>query len=87
MEMVMETDPTQLISKDTDTSRFNKKYHGLNQVIATLLEDFSLIRFVPLDITDEESIERVMNEIDMLVQYKEFASPDDAIYNQQDSEM
>ena len=87
LEIAMDSNPTDIVSNDTEISNFNSKYHGLNKVIANVLEDFSLIRFVPLDITDEESIERVMNEVDMLVQYKEYASPDDLVYNEQDAEM
>lgn len=86
MEHILESDPTQIIGNDKEASKFNKKYHTLNSEIANVLEDFSLIRFVPLDITDEESVERVMNEVDMLVQYKDYALPDDQIYNVQDAE-
>jgi hypothetical protein len=80
----MDTDPSQIMAKDSDTSKFNKKYNDLNRVIADVLEDFSLIRFLPLDISNDESIELIMGEVDTLVQFKEFTLPDDAIYNQQD---
>ena len=86
MEQVMNSDPSEIVRNDKEVSKFNKKYHGLNAVIANVLEDFSLIRFIPMDITDEESIERVMSEVDTLVQYKDFAAPDDSFYNAQDSE-
>ena len=76
----IENDPSLIVSQQKDSSLFNKKYNDLNRVIADVLEDFSLIRFITLDITDEESIENVMGEVDLLVQYKEFTLPDDAIY-------
>ena len=80
----IDNDPTLIVSQSKDSSLFNKKYNDLNRVIADVLEDFSLIRFLTLDITSEESIERVMGEVDLLVQYKEFTLPEDAIYNQLD---
>jgi GPN-loop GTPase len=85
IEYILDNDPSQIISQDPESSKFNKKYNNLNKVIAEVLEDFSLVRFVPLDIGDEESIERVMIEVDTLVQYKEYTLPDDAIFNQQDT--
>ena len=72
------------VAKDENSSKFNQKYTGLNKMIAEVLEDFSLIRFVPLDIQNEESIDRVWSETDTLVQYKDFAMPDDAFYEEAD---
>jgi GTPase SAR1 family protein len=85
LELIMESNPSQILNRDSETPKFNQKYHGLNSVIANILEDFSMIRFVSLDVTDEESIENVWSEIDMLVQYKENTLPDDSIYNKQDN--
>lgn len=84
LEAVMDSNPSQILANDHEITKFNKKYSDLNKVIADVLEDFSLIRFISLDITSEESIERIMLEVDMLVQYKEYTLPDDALYNKQD---
>lgn len=74
------------LAKDQESTKFNQKYAKLNEIIAGVLEDFSLIRFVPLDIQDEETIERVWLEVDSLVQYKEFSMPDEAIYDNIDAQ-
>jgi len=86
LDIIMDSDPSQIIAKDQQSSKFNEKYHNLNTVIAQVLEDFSLVRYVPLDIGDDESIERVMGEVDTLVQYKEYTLPDDSLYNKQDQD-
>ena len=49
----------------------NKKYQKLNSVLAQVIEDFSMVQFVPLDNTDEESIENVLLQIDNAIQYGE----------------
>ena len=86
LDIIMDSDPSQIIAKDQQSSKFNEKYHNLNTVIAQVLEDFSLVRYVPLDIGDDESIERVMGEVDTLVQYKEYTLTDDSLYNKQDQD-
>lgn len=41
--------------------------------MASLLDEYSLVSFVPLDISDEESIGEVLLQIDMATQYGEDA--------------
>lgn len=45
----------------------------LNRSVASLLEEFSLVSFVPLDITDEESLGEVLAHVDNAIQYGEDA--------------
>lgn len=47
------------------------KFHKLNAAVSGLLEDYSMVAFVPLDIGDEESIEMCMMQLDTAVQYGE----------------
>jgi len=49
----------------------DSKFHKLNAAVSTLLDDYSMVAFVPLDITDEESIESCMLQVDIAVQYGE----------------
>ena len=49
----------------------NKKYQKLNNALAQIIEDFSMVQFVPLDNTDEESITNVLLHIDNAIQYGE----------------
>ncbi|GBG60923.1 hypothetical protein CBR_g16045 [Chara braunii] len=45
----------------------------LNRAIAHLVDDYSLVNFLPLDITDEESFQYVLSHIDMALQFGEDA--------------
>ena len=67
----MEPDATFLHSSSDKTSRYNKKFAKLNQSLAKVIEDFSLVRFNPLDINDEESINDNLMIIDNVLQYGE----------------
>ena len=49
----------------------NKKYQKLNNALAQIIEDFSMVQFLPLDNTDEESIGNVLMQIDNAIQYGE----------------
>ena len=49
----------------------NIKYQKLNNALAQIIEDFSMVQFVPLDNTDEESITNVLLHIDNAIQYGE----------------
>jgi hypothetical protein len=47
------------------------RFAALNAAVARLLDDFSMVAFVPLDIGDEESIEACLVQVDGAVQYGE----------------
>lgn len=49
------------------------KFRQLNAAVTSLLDEYSLVSFVPLDISDEESIGDVLLQIDMAIQYGEDA--------------
>jgi hypothetical protein len=43
-------------------------FRRLNDAVVQLLDDFSMVTFTPLDISDEESIEDLLMQIDMAIQ-------------------
>lgn len=47
------------------------RFRTLNAAVAQLLDDFSMVAFVPLDNTDEESIETCLLQVDGAIQYGE----------------
>ena len=49
------------------------RYHGLNNLISSLLEEYSLVTFHPLDVSDENSLVKVLYTIDSGLQYGEDA--------------
>ncbi|EFA74673.1 ATP binding protein [Heterostelium album PN500] len=55
----------------------NNRYHKLNRAIGQLLEDYSLVGYIPLDISDQESISFLLAQIDNSIQYGEDVEPQD----------
>ena len=50
-------------------SKWNKKYRKLTEAIAHVLDDYSLVKFCPLNIHNEESITDLLFIIDTSLQY------------------
>ena len=66
-------------------SSWGRRYRRLSEAIGMLIEDFSLVRFLPLNINKEESISDLLSIIDNILQYgedsdvkvKDFDPPED----------
>lgn len=64
---------------DSDTSLLletaNKsmapKYANLNAALVRLIDEYSMVHFLPLNIKDEDSVEKILYEIDNALQYFE----------------
>ncbi|KAF6256362.1 hypothetical protein COO60DRAFT_1640782 [Scenedesmus sp. NREL 46B-D3] len=75
-------DPQHLM--DSLSASTGPRFRRLNAAVASLLDEYSLVSFVPLDISDEDSIGEVLLQIDMAIQYgedadvkvREFEGPD-----------
>jgi len=52
-------------------SSWGRKYYRLSEAIGNLIEDFSLVRFTPLNVNDEENIGDLLMTIDNIIQYGE----------------
>lgn len=53
----------------------SSKFEQLNVAMGALLEDYSMVSFVPLDISDDESVELVLSHVDNAIQYGEDLEP------------
>lgn len=53
------------------------RFAKLNQAIAGLLDDYSMVSFAPLDITKRASIEAILREADNAIQFGEDEEPRD----------
>jgi GPN-loop GTPase len=51
------------------------RLRALNDAIGQLLEEYSMVHFVPLDITSEHSLEFVLSQADNAIQYGEDVEP------------
>lgn len=63
-----------LLLEEIDSSPANRwglQYRNLTAAISHLIEDYSLVRFVPLDRRDEESVADLLLTIDNILQYGE----------------
>lgn len=54
-------------------TRYGQKYANLSAALAKLVDDYSLIKFFPLNLNDEESITDILITIDNAIQYGEDA--------------
>ncbi|GLC42341.1 hypothetical protein PLESTB_000657600 [Pleodorina starrii] len=57
------------------TASTGPRFRQLNRAMASLLDEFALVSFLPLDITDEDSIADILGQIDMAIQFGEDAEP------------
>lgn len=48
-----------------------KRWNRLTEAICSLLDDFSMVGFIPLNISDEDSIAHVLATVDHAIQYGE----------------
>ena len=51
--------------------RIRRNPYRLTESICSLIDDYSMVNFLPLDITDEESVNVVISHIDHAIQYGE----------------
>ncbi|XP_058795854.1 GPN-loop GTPase 3 isoform X2 [Phymastichus coffea] len=79
LDKFLEPNPSNLIREENED-----EYSKLTQAIGKVIEDYSLVRFLPLNIKDEKSIADVKLTIDNIIQYgeeedvrmKDFDEPD-----------
>lgn len=67
-------------------SHWDKKYRKLSEAIASILEDYSLVKFMPLDAEDEETVLNLLTIIDTTIQYGEDLDVKDRYPEEEDSD-
>lgn len=71
---------------ENEGSKFDTKFYNLNKAIANVLEDYSLIQMLTLNIKDEESLDKVLYAADSIIQYGESEEPQDNQYENPEAE-
>ncbi|KAK7071118.1 GPN-loop GTPase 3 [Halocaridina rubra] len=71
IEMFLEPEIHELLASDHTASKFNKKFRKLTSALGQVLEEFSLVRYIPLNINSEESLTDLLIQTDFAVQYGE----------------
>lgn len=51
-------------------STTGRRFSALNDVIVNLLDEFAMVSFTPLDISDEDSIEAALLQVDTAIQVR-----------------
>lgn len=69
----LEPDPHSLLGDVQTGSKWSEKYRHLTEAIGRLIEDYSLVRFYPLNIKDEKNVSDLLLMIDNMIQYGEEA--------------
>lgn len=70
LDNYLDPDPHNLLA-DCEENFWNEKYHNLTETLGTVITDYSLVHFLPLNIKDEESITDIKVTIDNTIQYGE----------------
>lgn len=70
IEKYLDPDMYSMMQDNALTLR-SKKFEKLTKAICGLIEDYSMVRFLPFDRTDEEGINIVLQNIDFSIQYGE----------------
>lgn len=63
------------LAEEMGKTAHGRHLQGLNSAIGRLIEEYSMVSFCPLDITDEDSISTVLSYIDNAIQYGEDLEP------------
>lgn len=71
----LEVDVHSYDPKDKDALMSGGTFKRLNTAVAELLESFSMVSFLKLDSTDEESVGAILSYIDDCIQYHEAQEP------------
>lgn len=51
------------------------RFLRLNEAMGNLLDDFNMVQFVPLDVTDEDSLATLLLRVDLALQYEDEIEP------------
>ncbi|XP_056288097.1 GPN-loop GTPase 3 [Pseudoliparis swirei] len=70
IEKYLDPDMYSMMEDSIDNNR-SAKFKKLTQAICGLVDDYSMVRFLPFDRTDEEGMNIVLQNIDFCIQYGE----------------
>ncbi|XP_017771581.1 PREDICTED: GPN-loop GTPase 3 [Nicrophorus vespilloides] len=70
IEKYLEPDAGAILG-DIQSTSFNAKHQKLTESIGRLIEDYSLVRFLPLNLKDQENVANILLTIDNVLQFGE----------------
>lgn len=83
---LVEDDPSRRVEDEDDGKKVadpaakknvmaGESFHRLNKAVAQLIDDFSMVSFLKLDVQDEDSVGAVLSYIDDAIQFHEAQEP------------
>jgi hypothetical protein len=93
LDRYLEADPFLLLdsnhsaesSSSATASSLAKRYRKLDEAIVRLIEDYNMVNFMPLNIHDEESLDRILLAVDIAIQYGEDEEPREPKFDEVDA--
>ena len=55
--------------------RTKPRFHRLNKAICELIDEWSMVQFLPLDPTDSDTVDLVLAQLDTMLQYHDDVEP------------
>ncbi|XP_050451961.1 GPN-loop GTPase 3 [Cataglyphis hispanica] len=86
LDSYIEPDPDSLLT-DAEDDPWNDRYRSLTESIGRIITDYSLVRFLPLNIKDEENIADIKLIIDNTIQYGDNTEVKPKDFDEPDNEM
>lgn len=74
-EEQVQADTLPLSSHSDSSTTGGRSFHQLNKAVAQLIDDFSMVSFLKLDVSDEDSVGAILSHIDDAIQYHEAQEP------------
>ncbi|OLY82464.1 GPN-loop GTPase 3 [Smittium mucronatum] len=68
-------DPDKDLLLNEANEQMPAKFLSLNKAISSIIDEFSMVSFIPLDISDEDSIAYVLSHADNSIQFGEDEEP------------
>ncbi|KAJ2878000.1 hypothetical protein FB639_003546, partial [Coemansia asiatica] len=77
MDRYFDPDPL-LLAEDANKST-SKRFKELNMALANLIDEFSMVSFLPLNIKDEDSVAYILSHADNAIQWGEDQEPKEPV--------
>nr|XP_039260373.1 GPN-loop GTPase 3-like [Styela clava] len=71
LQKFLDSEMQNLLLADMCDTYHDKKYQKLTESLCQIIDDYSMVRFLPLDRSDEESINIILQHIDTAMQFSE----------------
>lgn len=77
LDRYLEPNMSTLLADEFNDMKHGSKFHKLNALMAQMVDDYGLVTFMPLDISedDNDSLNDILLQVDMAIQYGEDLEP------------